>query len=218
MAKGVYRRTEEYRKYLRERIILLQKTRKYFPRTKEEKFAISIGTRKALKGKSAWNKGLSKKTSESVRKNAEKRKGRKTTPETKKKISNSVKANPPRYWLGKHRSEETKQKLRISRSKQKLPIKNTIPEQIIEKELKKRKINYISQYSMLNGKTIADFYLPESKIVIYADGDYWHNLPNYIERDVRVTKELQDSGYTVFRFWEKDIKKNISLLLYSALK
>jgi DNA mismatch endonuclease (patch repair protein) len=49
----------------------------------------------------------------------------------------------------------------------------------------------------------------ESKIVIFADGDYWHTLPNQEKKDSQVTKSLQERGWTVLRFRGKEIKKNL---------
>jgi len=47
-------------------------------------------------------------------------------------------------------------------------------------------------------------------ICVFCDGDYWHNLPGSKEKDLRVTKKLEDDGYKVLRFWEKDINSDIN--------
>jgi len=75
-----------------------------------------------------------------------------------------------------------------------------------EKILKKYKIIYETQKSLL-GITRVDFYIPGLNTIVYCDGDYWHNLPNYIERDKRQNRLLKKAGYTVLRFWEHDINK-----------
>jgi len=49
----------------------------------------------------------------------------------------------------------------------------------------------------------------EPNICIFADGDYWHNRPEAIERDKLVNKELINKGYKVLRFWENEIRSNI---------
>lgn len=54
-------------------------------------------------------------------------------------------------------------------------------------------------------KTIADFVV--NKIVIYADGNYWHSRPEVINRDKNITKLLIENGYKVLRFNETDILK-----------
>jgi G:T-mismatch repair DNA endonuclease (very short patch repair protein) len=47
-------------------------------------------------------------------------------------------------------------------------------------------------------------------ICIFADGDYFHNLPGRKERDAAVTATLTDKGYRVLRFCEHDINSNIN--------
>lgn len=73
------------------------------------------------------------------------------------------------------------------------------------------------------------------KVAIFVDGDFWHgknwaarkrklskgNNPDYwiqqietnIARDKRNQAELQDDGWTVLRFWESDIKKQLESIL-----
>jgi very-short-patch-repair endonuclease len=114
--------------------------------------------------------------------------------------------------IGKIASEKTKQKCRINalNTLEKLRKNNKISniERMVEKLLITNKINFFSQQRILN-ITKADFYLPEKNIAIYCDGDYWHNLPDYIERDKRINKKLLENNYKVLRFWETDIKNNI---------
>jgi very-short-patch-repair endonuclease len=45
-------------------------------------------------------------------------------------------------------------------------------------------------------------FLENQKIVIEVDGLYWHNYPNGREIDKIRTKEMQEKGYKVLRFWE----------------
>lgn len=55
----------------------------------------------------------------------------------------------------------------------------------------------------------ADFLIPDKRIVIEADGDFWHDYPNGNEIDHVRTKELEENNYKVLRFWERDINNNI---------
>lgn len=84
--------------------------------------------------------------------------------------------------------------------------KNTLIERLVEDELIRRNIPYTKQVALL-GITLVDFLLPND-IVIYCDGDYWHNLPEYKKRDTDQNFKLTFYGYKVFRFWEKDIKQS----------
>lgn len=67
------------------------------------------------------------------------------------------------------------------------------------------------------------------KIAVFCDSEFWHGydwenrkndfkshqefwipkIERNIERDKEVTKALEDDGWTVLRFWGKDIKKNL---------
>lgn len=110
--------------------------------------------------------------------------------------------------LGKKATELTKQKCRINalNTLEKLRKKNKVSniELIVEQKLIENHINYIAQKRLLN-ITKVDFYLPDYNMAIYCDGDYWHNLSDYIERDRRITKQLLENNFNVLRFWEKEI-------------
>ena len=67
-------------------------------------------------------------------------------------------------------------------------------------------INYQEQY-YLDNIGFADFYLPEYRLVVECDGDYWHKYPDGLsidrERDLAVKQSL---GLDTIRFWESDIR------------
>lgn len=70
-----------------------------------------------------------------------------------------------------------------------------------------------------------DFAFPEQRIAIFVDGCFWHGCPKcYIRpkssqsywdeklwrnraRDIKVSAELEQLGWTVIRIWEHDIKR-----------
>jgi len=74
-------------------------------------------------------------------------------------------------------------------------------------------LKYMTQYEML-WITTADIYIPDKRLVLYADWDYWHNYPYWMPRDHYITKELKNCNYKVLRFWERDINKHIELIKY----
>lgn len=80
---------------------------------------------------------------------------------------------------------------------------------LLENELKNSGLFYKKQFPLL-GVTITDFYLPNYKIVVYADGDYWHLRPEVIERDGKINEKLVSAGFYVLRFWEHEIKESPS--------
>jgi len=84
--------------------------------------------------------------------------------------------------------------------------KRTSIELILYAELDHFGIKYLPQHSIREAHTVPDAYIPTTRTVLYADGDYWHRLPKTAERDTRQNLKLAELGYTVHRFWEKDLR------------
>ena len=107
--------------------------------------------------------------------------------------------------------------------------KDTSIENLLRKALWHRGYRYRKNYNKLPGKP--DIALTKYKIAIFCDGeffhgkdleilkqrlekshnsDYWINkISRNKERDEEVNKKLLFLGWTVIRFWGKDIKKNL---------
>ena len=123
--------------------------------------------------------------------------GRHLTAKHKKNLSDSVKrcfdSNP-----------EVKRKVICAPRKHQ---KNTDIELKIQKELSKENIRFKTEVFELPGTP--DVFIESSKLCIFADGDYWHNLENVKNRDISVNKRLSEMGYRVLRFWEHDIHNNL---------
>ncbi len=105
---------------------------------------------------------------------------------------------------------------------------NTKIEVLLRKELWKRGYRYRKNYKGLPGKP--DIVLTKYKIAIFCDSEFFHgkdwevlkprlekgdNSQYWInkiarnrERDEEVNKKLLFMGWTVIRFWGRDIKKN----------
>lgn len=101
--------------------------------------------------------------------------------------------------------------------------KNTQPEILLRKLLYSHGIRGYRIHYNLPGKP--DIVFTKKKIAIFIDGCFWHKCPkcfqepetrkefwmkkinSNVERDQRNTKKLQDTGWTVLRFWEHDIRK-----------
>ena len=113
--------------------------------------------------------------------------------------------------------------------------KNTRPEKIFEKELRKARIKYKKQYA-IDGRP--DFVVLNKKVAIFIDGDFWHGnnwrlrgfknraeelksytifwsrkISNNITRDKIINKKLKRKGWVVIRFWESKVKKGCSDLV-----
>jgi len=56
---------------------------------------------------------------------------------------------------------------------------------------------------------VADF-LVENKIVVFADGDYWHRRPGVQTKDTRQNEYLKKKGFYILRFWESEINTDIN--------
>src|SRR3989344_1413590 len=79
-------------------------------------------------------------------------------------------------------------------------------ELMMKKELENKNIHFKFQQPMYN-RFVCDFVLPQYKIVLECDGDYWHVNPKIYDRN---SPNLTKKGWKVIRFFESDIKRNIS--------
>jgi len=52
-----------------------------------------------------------------------------------------------------------------------------------------------------------DILIPDKKIVIECDGEYWHEYPRGTAADARKTAAMEAAGYTVLRFWGAEIMR-----------
>lgn len=167
--------------------------------------------------------------------------GKTHSKEAKEKLSKFGKTligkNNPFY--GKTHSSETKEKLRISSKKwalnnpekmssrgiksieKQLEGRKTIPEKLVEDELKRRKWKF--KYSkIIKDVGQFDFHL-DSSILLEVHGDYWHANPLFygdklkplndrqkykISRDKEKKEKVECMGFKLYSIWENDIKNN----------
>lgn len=101
--------------------------------------------------------------------------------------------------------------------------KDTGPELKLRKLLWSRGIKGYRIHHNLSGKP--DIVFTKKKIAIFIDGCFWHKCPvcfqepetrkefwmkkisSNVERDYKNTRQLQDDGWIVIRFWEHEIRK-----------
>lgn len=106
--------------------------------------------------------------------------------------------------------------------------KNTSIEVLLRRELWKRGLRgYRKNYKKLIGKP--DIVFTKSKVAIFCDSEFWHgkqylegkkpksNMKFWIEkfkrniqRDKQVNQKLEEDGWVVLRFWQKEIQKDVS--------
>jgi len=111
---------------------------------------------------------------------------------------------------GKKMSEETKQKLREARLKQRFSNKNTSIERLIKTALIFRGISFFQEHMPVCDLCLPDVVFPEQRIAVFCDGDYWHNLPEYIKRDDKQNSVLKKNGWIPLRFWEHEINDDVN--------
>ena len=107
--------------------------------------------------------------------------------------------------------------------------KDTSIELKLRKALWEKGYRYRKNYNKLPGKP--DIVLTKYKIVIFCDSEFFHGkdweklklqlekgknsefwinkISKNIERDEKIEKKLEFMGWTVIRFWGKDINKNV---------
>lgn len=116
----------------------------------------------------------------------------------------------------------------ISRYRQK-EISETKPERMVREWLEANNISFKQEQGFFH-RYYADFYIPDTNIVIEVNGDYWHANPtiygeghdqiplsnSQIEQIAKDKKKLEDFikyGFQVIVLWEKDIYEDCNKLL-----
>lgn len=119
-----------------------------------------------------------------------------------------------------------KTKEQISYNMKQVKCKDSEIERILRNELWKRGLRYRKNVKTIMGKP--DIVFKRKKVAIFCDSEFWHGydwehknkeiktrrefwihkIERNIERDREVTKTLEDEGWTVVRFWGKQIKKD----------
>ena len=103
----------------------------------------------------------------------------------------------------------------------KIRSKNTKPELLVFRELRKRKIYFYKHYAKILGKP--DIALPRKKIAVFIDGDFWHGykfsnqknrlpkeywldkIESNVKRDRRIRLKLKKEGWNILRVWSHEI-------------
>ena len=119
-----------------------------------------------------------------------------------------------------------KTKEQISFNMKQVKNKDSKIEIALRKELRSRGLRYQKNVTSIFGKP--DLIFKGKKVAVFCDSEFWHGfnweerkkdfkshqefwipkIERNMERDKEVTEELQKQGWTVLRFWGKEIKKN----------
>ncbi len=115
----------------------------------------------------------------------------------------------------------------ISFNMKQVKNKDSEIELALRKELWSRGLRYQKNVTNIFGKP--DLVFKGKKVAVFCDSEFWHGynwnerkndfksrqefwipkIERNMERDKEVTDALQKQGWTVLRFWGKDIKKNV---------
>ncbi|WP_314057950.1 DNA mismatch endonuclease Vsr [Empedobacter brevis] len=112
----------------------------------------------------------------------------------------------------------------------------TKPELLLAKTLFARGLRYRKNDKTIFGKP--DLTFKKIKLAVFVDGEFWHGkdwherkndhktnqefwnkkIERNIERDREVNEELIKQGWTILRFWSKDIEKNLLTCVFQIEK
>ena len=110
---------------------------------------------------------------------------------------------------------------------QKIKSIDTTPEVLFKKALWQRGIRYRKNNKYLPGKP--DISISKYNLAVFIDGEFWHGfeweskkgrikanrdywipkIERNMDRDKQNNFMLEQGGWTVLRFWEKNIRKNL---------
>lgn len=120
---------------------------------------------------------------------------------------------------GEPKAREYREKLRAASPARmaKFSRKTTTPELIVRRLLTEIGVEFREQFPI--GYCTVDFFVPGHKVIIQADGDYWHGNPEKYpnpdarQRDRRRLDAASDSyalnrGMKVVRLWECELKSD----------
>ena len=113
--------------------------------------------------------------------------------------------------------------------------KNTKVELLFRKELWKKGVRYRVDSKKIPGKP--DISIQKYKLAIFIDGEFWHGynwperkksiksnqafwipkMERNMQRDQEVNHQLKEMGYTVYRFWANEIKKDLDTCVNDIL-
>jgi len=117
----------------------------------------------------------------------------------------------------------------------KIKSSNTKPEIKLRKALFAKGVRF-----RLNNKSLfgnPDIAIKKYKLAIFIDGEFWHGynweakkvkisanrhywipkIEKNIARDLHVNEHYRNLGWTLFRFWEKDVNKNLDSCINQIL-
>lgn len=105
---------------------------------------------------------------------------------------------------GRHPSLETREKIRQARLRQILPTRLTGIERALRDEFAQRGLAFEMHKTMF-GRFQPDFVFEAARLIVQADGDYWHSRPDKQAADALFGVAAREAGWRVLRFAEHQI-------------
>jgi len=113
--------------------------------------------------------------------------------------------------------------------------KNTKPEMRFRRALWAKGARYRVDSKELPGRP--DVSIKKYKLAVFIDGEFWHGyhwderkpklkrnrnfwipkIERNMQRDQEVNQQLEEMGFTVFRFWESEIKNNLKTCINDVM-
>ncbi|ASA22765.1 hypothetical protein [Paenibacillus donghaensis] len=137
-----------------------------------------------------------------------------------------------RYWA---KNIIVKESFKIAKykgnEKYRMTKGETLPEKMVKEWLLKNNIPFLQEQGFFH-KYYADFYLPNTNIIVEVFGDYWHTNPDIygdnliqpnehqiaqVEKDRIRIETFNKYGFKVIVLWEHEIYENIESLLKSKI-
>lgn len=130
--------------------------------------------------------------------------GKRMSAEACKKIGRKARSNMLKKWRDPEYREKMSAVGRQSRLRQKLPRKMTSIECLLRDEFRKRRLKFEMHKTMFE-RFQPDFVFEQAKLIVQADGDYWHGLPRGRTQDAAFNQMATGDGWSVWRFGEREI-------------
>lgn len=137
--------------------------------------------------------------------------GRSLAEATREKLSlaNVRRQAVPPSRKGKHQSLEAREKLRQARLRQTFPL--TDIEVILRDEFTRRQLTFQMHLAMWD-RFQPDFIFGEAKLIVQADGGWWHRLPRSRALDAALEETARARGWTIWRFSDRQIKQDAAAI------
>ena len=114
--------------------------------------------------------------------------------------------------------------------------KNSKPELLLRKTLWHKNVRFRINSSKLPGRP--DISIQKYRLAVFVDGEFWHGynwdekrsdiksnrrfwipkIERNMQRDREVNRQLVEKGYTVMRFWTKELKNDLNRCVQDILK